>query len=163
MISSFSIQSSNFFVLLPSAPAIMRKTVTLIVLIFLSSTWYFSTFSFSFSLTLLSPGTAMSIMIQYLFYLQQLCQVSLPRLNGHTHTEFSQPIALLPHNFQLHLQGPADICFLPFLDCISQITSNLPVLQHCGVSVFILCVPIWCTLTMRCTLFTVLLAHPTKW
>ena len=65
-------QFFSFFDLLPSAPTTTRMTIMLlmfhILLISLCSFWYLSIFSFSFSLTLRSPGAAISNMPQLLSF-----------------------------------------------------------------------------------------------
>ena len=63
----------SFFDVLPSVPTTTGMTLMLlmfhIILIFLFSSWHLSIFSFSFSLTLMSPGIAISIMAQLLSFL----------------------------------------------------------------------------------------------
>ena len=67
---SFSVQFFGFFDMLPSSPTITRMTLMLlmfhILLIYLFSSWYISIFSFYFLLTLMSPGIAISHMVQLL-------------------------------------------------------------------------------------------------
>ena len=67
---SFSMQFFGFFDMLPSSPTITRMTLMLlmshILLIYLFSSWYISIFSFYFLLTLMSPGIAISHMVQLL-------------------------------------------------------------------------------------------------
>ena len=68
--SSFTMHFSSFFDVLPSASTTTGMTLMLLVfyilLIFLFSSWYLSIFFFSLSLTLMSPGIAISIMVQLL-------------------------------------------------------------------------------------------------
>ena len=71
--SSSSVHYFSFFDLLSSAPTTTGMTLMLlmfhILLISLFSSWYLSTFSFSFSLTLMSPGIAIWTMAQLLSFL----------------------------------------------------------------------------------------------
>ena len=70
---SFSTQFFSFFDALPSAPTITGMTLMPlmfhILLISPFSSWYLSIFSLSFSLTLMSPGIAISIMAQLFLFL----------------------------------------------------------------------------------------------
>ena len=80
---SSSIQFFSFLDALPSAPAPPGMTLMFlmfhILLISLFSSWYFSIFSFSFWLTLMSPGIAISIMHNFPHsYLLQQYMVSFP-------------------------------------------------------------------------------------
>ena len=61
VIPSFPIHLSNSAETLPRAPITTGTISTFLNLLF--NSWYFSTFSFSFSSTLTSPGTAISIII----------------------------------------------------------------------------------------------------
>ena len=70
---SSSMHFFSFFDVLPSAPTTTGMTVMLlmfhILLISLFSSWYLLIFSFPFSLTLMSPGIALSIIAQLLSFL----------------------------------------------------------------------------------------------
>ena len=70
---SSSMHFFSFFDVLPSAPTTTGMTLMLlmfhILLISLFSSWYLSIFSFSFSLTHISPGIAISIIAQLLSFL----------------------------------------------------------------------------------------------
>ena len=68
--------------MVPSAPTITGTNISLplfqIFLISLFESWYFSTFSFFLSLTFVSPGTAMPMMIHSLSFLFTTISLSLP-------------------------------------------------------------------------------------
>ena len=70
---SSSMQFFSFFDVLLSAPTTIRMTSMLLMfhflLISLFSFWYLLIFSFSFSLTLMSQGKAISIMVQLFSFL----------------------------------------------------------------------------------------------
>ena len=70
---SSSMHFSSFFDMLPNAPNTTGMTLMLlmfhILLISIFSSWYLSIFYFSFSLTLMSPIIAISIMAQILSFL----------------------------------------------------------------------------------------------
>ena len=75
VIRSFSIHPSNSFVSLPNTPIITSTTSTIFSLHNLSfslslfRSWYFSSFSVSFSPTLTSAGTAISMIIPFPYFL----------------------------------------------------------------------------------------------
>ena len=123
----------SFFNILPSAPTTTGMTLMLIMfyilLISLFSSWYLSIFSFSFSLTLMSPGIAISIMAQLLSFLFTKTLSGFLALIFVSHWIISSHKSSLLH-FQQHPLDHIHTIFHFFSGCISHTISNNLFLQH---------------------------------
>ena len=96
----------SFFDMLPSVPTTTTE-MTLMLLIFhiilisFFSSWYLSIFSFSFSLTPMSPGITISIMVQLLLFSFTTTITPSITSSGACSYYFSLLFRLhFPHNFQ---------------------------------------------------------------
>ena len=136
VIPSFPIHLSNSTETLPRAP-ITKGTISTFLnfrnlLISLFNSWYFSTFSFSFSSTLTSAGTAISIIIPFCSFLSitirsgRLASVRLSHWIFMSHSNLiSSFLLLLPEHAHTTFHCVLTRSFYKYLDELS--------LQHCLV------------------------------
>ena len=133
-----------------------------ILLISHFSSWYLSICSFSFSLILMSPCIAISIMPQLLSFLITTTISGFLALIFLTHW-IEHPTKSSLFQFQKHLLGHVHTIFHFFSGCIFHTISNELLLQYYRALFCIPFVPTFHICSQYGYIFTFLVIHSTKW